>query len=626
VSEAIMASQMRLRAILGVLIAIAMSLGGVTHSIAAIDTVWVRNFDGPFHSGGVGYDIVTDEVGNCYVAGTTIGDETRYIATIKYAPAGEIVWERVHPGWLAATVLRGNSLQIDRDGHVYVLGKYRGDVLLLKYSPSGDLLSWNTFALSAEDDSGIDFALYEDGRAVITATELSTNGPWMTTFMASPDGDILWSDRKGGTPTSLNLDANGDIWVVGSQKAIKYHSSGFTLAEYVYNVGAGVLYRPSDGTLDPDGNLLLTGTAWLSSKGDVVVTQKLSPEGDILWEDRFDSTETEFGYSVACDSQGNVAVTGTYGDIYHDCLTILYDENGTRQWARTYNGNANSTDWGLYAEFDTAGNVYVGGQGYVAGHDVDYLMLTYTHDGELTRLERHNGSANGDDRPRGFHVAPSGRSYLTGFNLLLETGRSAIGSVCFHETDTPPGVDIGFHRNPVLTSHVDIYVLPDEPLEVEPEFWINQQPVTMGKTQRVDATVYRYSHVGDPQVDVELMVRTVDNLGRTHDTSAVLFGEEAGSRGTDEFTIMEVAASPNPFNASAAIEIETSRPSMISLGIYNLLGRRVYSTTVAADAAGKYNVNWNGCTDDGIDVPSGVYFCHVSVGNESRTLKLVLLR
>lgn len=595
-------------------------------ALAAVDTVWVRNFDGPFQSGGVGYDIIADEVGNCYVTGTTIGNQTGYIATIKYGPTGEIAWERVHPGWLAATVLRGNSLQIDRDGDVYVLGKYRGDVLLLKYSPSGELLNWYTFALSGDDDSGIDFALLESGSVVITATELSVNGPWMTTFVASPEGDILWSNRENGTPTSLNVDLEDNIWVVGSLRAVKYHSSGFKLAEYVYDVGAGVLFRPSDGTLDPDGNLLLTGAAWLSNKGDVVVTQKLSPEGDILWEDHFDSTETEFGYSVACDSQGNVAVTGNYGNIYYDCLTILYEENGNRQWARTYNGNANSTDWGLYAEFDAVGNVYVGGQGYVAGHDVDYLMLKYSHDGELVRLERHNGTANGDDRPRGFHVTPSGRSYLTGFNLLQETGRSAIGSVCFHETETPPGIDVGFHRNPVLTSHVDIYALPDEQLEVEPEFWINQLPVAMAKSNRADATVYTYSYVSSPGDDVELKVRMLDNLNRAHDTIVTLYGESARSVTSSGSTIGSVIASPNPFNASARIEVEISRPSLISVTIYDLLGRAVYMTSITAVTAGGYTVNWNGRSDDGVESASGVYFCHISAENESRTLALVLLR
>lgn len=621
-----LATSTRVRACSYLLMAASIAAVPTQHTSAAIDTVWVRNFDGPFQSGGVGYDIVTDDIGNCYVAGTTAGNETGYIATIKYGPAGEIVWERVHPGWLAATVLRGNSLQVDRDGNVYVLGKYRGDVLLLQYSPTGDLLNWHTFALSGEDDSGIDFALYEDGRVVISATELSMNGPWMTTFMASPVGDILWSHRVSGTPTSLNLDSNGNIWVVGSLRAVKYHTSGFVLAEYVYNFGAGVIFRPADGTLASDGNLLLTGGAWIPNRGDVVVTQKLSSEGDILWEDRFDSTETEFGYSVACDSQGYVVVTGTYGDIYYDCLTILYDANGNRQWARTYNGNANSTDWGLYAEFDAAGSIYVGAQGYVAGHDVDYLMLKYSHDGDLVRLERHNGTANGDDRPRGFHVTQSGRSYLTGFSLMQETGRSAIGSVCFHEAETPPGVDIGFHRNPVLTSYVDIYVLPDEPLEIEPEFWINELPVAMAKLQRPDAVVYTYSHIGEPGDSVALKVRTVDNLDRAHDTTAILFGEDSGPRGTGGIIIADAIVSPNPFNASVTIEVEVSRPSSITVSLYDLLGREVYRTSIAAEMAGKYLMDWNGHTNNGVEVSSGVYFCHVSAGNDSRTLKLVLLR
>lgn len=71
--------------------------------------------------------------------------------------------------------------------------------------------------------------------------------------------------------------------------------------------------------------------------------------------------------------------------------------------------------------------------------------------------------------------------------------------------------------------------------------------------------------------------------------------------------------SPNPFNAGTEIRFQLPRNVYVELKIYNILGQTVRTLTQGYKNAGHYLLQWDGKTDDGLTLPSGVYFSKLIV-------------
>jgi hypothetical protein len=86
---------------------------------------------------------------------------------------------------------------------------------------------------------------------------------------------------------------------------------------------------------------------------------------------------------------------------------------------------------------------------------------------------------------------------------------------------------------------------------------------------------------------------------------------------------------PNPFNPETTIEFAVGSGSgnkQVRLVIYNLLGEEIATIINEPLAAGKYTYKWRGTNQDGNSVASGVYFYRLTVGDQSQTKKMVLLK
>ncbi len=76
----------------------------------------------------------------------------------------------------------------------------------------------------------------------------------------------------------------------------------------------------------------------------------------------------------------------------------------------------------------------------------------------------------------------------------------------------------------------------------------------------------------------------------------------------------------------SALDFDLPRPGRVVLTVHDLKGARV-ATLVDADLpAGGQSRTWRGLDDGGAPVPSGVYFVRLSVGEEVRTVKVIMAR
>ena len=83
---------------------------------------------------------------------------------------------------------------------------------------------------------------------------------------------------------------------------------------------------------------------------------------------------------------------------------------------------------------------------------------------------------------------------------------------------------------------------------------------------------------------------------------------------------------PNPFNPSTTIEFDVAISSNISLVVYDLMGKEIYSLASGYHVPGRYSVVWNANDSNGEEVSSGMYIYQLRTSDTVLTKKLVLLR
>ncbi|MDZ7263012.1 MAG: PKD domain-containing protein [candidate division KSB1 bacterium] len=82
---------------------------------------------------------------------------------------------------------------------------------------------------------------------------------------------------------------------------------------------------------------------------------------------------------------------------------------------------------------------------------------------------------------------------------------------------------------------------------------------------------------------------------------------------------------PNPFNPETWISFDVPEPTAVKVVIYNRLGQKVRTLVDETKPAGRYQVRWNGCDDNGRRVSSGIYFYQLESSKFNATRKMILL-
>ena len=126
--------------------------------------------------------------------------------------------------------------------------------------------------------------------------------------------------------------------------------------------------------------------------------------------------------------------------------------------------------------------------------------------------------------------------------------------------------------------------------------------------------------------DTNIRVRTCTDLVLSNEGYGDGDGEDTPDNGLVPRELQVRAAWPNPFNPTTNIEYNLPWNATVTVSISDLQGRRVRVLVDQPEVAGIHHVVWYGQDDNGRAVPSGVYFCQVTAGEQSRSQKLVLLK
>lgn len=194
--------------------------------------------------------------------------------------------------------------------------------------------------------------------------------------------------------------------------------------------------------LDPNGNVLVVGSFQgtvdfggkkLTSQGDKdIFVAKLSPEGALLWVDRYGDTLGQAAIGVASDGKGNVLVTGCFaGDItvggdliqspgLDDAFVMKLGPDGTPRWAFS-TGDPTTFECGYRVAADASNNVLFAGDfngpvtfdlTHLSAGKSDIFLAELDPMGVPVWSRRYGGAE--DDIVGGLLVTPSGRIVLAG--------------------------------------------------------------------------------------------------------------------------------------------------------------------------------------------------------------------
>jgi len=78
---------------------------------------------------------------------------------------------------------------------------------------------------------------------------------------------------------------------------------------------------------------------------------------------------------------------------------------------------------------------------------------------------------------------------------------------------------------------------------------------------------------------------------------------------------------PNPFNGTTRIEFVIAYDDHVTAKAYDMLGRELYTIADGRFTLGRHSIEW-----DAGDLPSGIYFYRLQIGNVVKTKKAILLK
>ena len=119
----------------------------------------------------------------------------------------------------------------------------------------------------------------------------------------------------------------------------------------------------------------------------------------------------------------------------------------------------------------------------------------------------------------------------------------------------------------------------------------------------------------------------VDNAGNMSEYSSVV---DIAVLSIDLDLIPDVYALhqnyPNPFNPVTTLRYDLPEDAMVSITIYDVMGRKVKSLVKATQAAGYRSVRWDATNSFGESVSAGMYIYMIQAGQFTKTKKMVLLK
>ena len=83
---------------------------------------------------------------------------------------------------------------------------------------------------------------------------------------------------------------------------------------------------------------------------------------------------------------------------------------------------------------------------------------------------------------------------------------------------------------------------------------------------------------------------------------------------------------PNPFNPTTQIKFDLAEDGLVTIKIYDVMGRQLKTLVNSVKTAGYHSIQWDATNDLGEGVSAGMYIYMIQAGDFVSTKKMVLLK
>jgi cysteine-rich repeat protein len=353
----------------------------------------IAGTNGPF--GDQGNHVLVDQAGDVFAAGYSTNNGSYFDFTVAKldGASGQVVWRNNVTGTAGQN---GQSYDVAQrlvlDGHGDVLaagaimdtGIFNdSDFAVVKLSGADGTELWRATINGETDQEDYATAIAVDaaGNAFAAGTVLGPPPapPYATFFVASfaaADGAERWRRSFYDVANTdwaydVAVDAAGDVVAIGERAYRGYvtklrGSDGSTVWEHWLGGTAGEGSSAYAGKIDSAGDVYVTGDAFDDFSGtDLLVWKLAASDGHEIWRRPITSGPgytdlySDYGYALALDGAGNVAVGGALGA--HLVVSRLRASDGT-ELTRRIVGEA-SDGYGVASAivFDPAGDLVAAG-------------------------------------------------------------------------------------------------------------------------------------------------------------------------------------------------------------------------------------------------------------------------
>lgn len=349
----------------------------------------------------------TDPSGNVYTVGGTTGSigtpniGSRDALIAKYDSQGDLLWTKQFGTSSFDTVY---SIATDNQGSSYIAGITEGDLatplhastsdaFIAKYDSNGNQ-QWiqqfgqneifQTYSIAVDSNSNA----YLSGLDVYSSSQIASDRAWVAKY--NTNGNQQWLTEIGPPDTftesyGVTTGRNNDVY-----------ATGWTL---------GNLAGQNAGLYD----------AWVA-KYD-------GNTGQPQWIRQFGSSEYDWSWSAATDSQDNVYATGwTLGDLggkntgnSYDAWLAKYDSQGNQQWIKQFGDGADTEAFRTYT--DSKDDIFLTGytNGNLGGQNAgsfDAWVAEYDTNGNQKWIKQFGTPQN----DQGYSITGdnAGNLYVTG--------------------------------------------------------------------------------------------------------------------------------------------------------------------------------------------------------------------
>jgi flagellar hook assembly protein FlgD len=114
-------------------------------------------------------------------------------------------------------------------------------------------------------------------------------------------------------------------------------------------------------------------------------------------------------------------------------------------------------------------------------------------------------------------------------------------------------------------------------------------------------------------------------VGTTNAGNTAIFGPISGTAVVATGSALR-APWPNPTQGAISTQFAVARAANLKLSVVDLQGREVRVLASGTYQPGLYQVSWDGRTNHGTMIPSGIYLLRYQCGSRIITSSLVVLR